>query len=186
MRWLARHQVRATRLGLPLQMCEPKSPWLLAQGARGACCSSAGRVADNTRLIREKIASAQMIESLEAKGHAQKQENASREAHQHTCYERFWDHASICMLRLMSRWKSETNLMDNQKQLSLFGLWPFKITIPYCSHNFCPLRYALLFAKCHRLALFQEDQKSPYSRRNLPPLKLSPLQSLGCVLSDKG
>lgn len=76
--------------------------------------------------------------------------------------------------------------MDNQKQLSLFGLWPFKITIPYCSHNFCPLRYALLFAKCHRLALFQENQKSPYSRRNLPPFRLSPLQSLGCVLSDKG
>ena len=58
MKWLVRHQVRATPLGLPLQMCEPKSPGLHAQGVRGVISGSAGVVADNTRLIREEIASA--------------------------------------------------------------------------------------------------------------------------------
>ena len=58
MKGLARHQVRATRLGLPLQMCEPKSPGLLAQGARGDRRSCAGVIADNTRLIREEVTGA--------------------------------------------------------------------------------------------------------------------------------
>ena len=58
MKWLVTHPVRAIPLGLPLPMCETKSSRLLAQGVIAGPCSSVGLVANDTRLIREEIASA--------------------------------------------------------------------------------------------------------------------------------
>ena len=76
--------------------------------------------------------------------------------------------------------------MDNQSSYHFSVCALLKLPYPTAHTISAPLDMLFYLPNATGLALFQDNQKSAYSRRNLPPLKLSPLESSGCVLSDKG
>ena len=90
------------------------------------------------------------------------------------------------MPRLMSRWTSESNLMDNQSSYHFSVCALLKLPYPTAHTISAPLDMLFYLPNATGLvSIISRDPKICLQQKE-SSLKLSPWESSGCVLSDKG